>query len=162
MRVPFLRSSPAARSTSNTAKRRAFLAGLLGGVDTAAGSLAFANFLSPRTQWGRVFDPSKASKARQCFFDNFVRKLRHLCRGVATWLLLVPAPARRSRLHQPERRYNTLVSAVSPQPDLQPSRKRPDKLRIYKLEGAASLIIGALILLLTLTPSWHHIVWGAR
>jgi hypothetical protein len=54
------------------------------------------------------------------------------------------------------------VSAVSPQPDQQPSRKRPDKLRIYKLEAAGSLIIGALILLLTLTRYWHHIVWGAR
>jgi len=54
------------------------------------------------------------------------------------------------------------VSAVSPQPDRQPSRKRPDKLRIYELEAAGSLIIGALILLLTLTRYWHHIVWGAR
>ena len=62
----------------------------------------------------------------------------------------------------PERRYNTLVSAVSPQPDQQPSPKRPDKLRIYKLEAAGSLIIGALILLLTLTRYWHHIAWGAR
>ena len=62
----------------------------------------------------------------------------------------------------PERRYNTLVSAVSPQPDQQPSRKRPDKLRIYKLEAAGSLIIGALILLLTLTRYWHHVAWGAR
>src|SRR5712691_2093976 len=54
MRVPFLRSSPAARSTSKTAKRRIFLAGLLDGIDTAAGSLASANFLTSRTVWGRV------------------------------------------------------------------------------------------------------------
>src|SRR5271165_7092990 len=40
MRLPFLRSSPAARSTSNTAKRKVLLAGVLGGVDTTAGSLA--------------------------------------------------------------------------------------------------------------------------
>jgi hypothetical protein len=62
----------------------------------------------------------------------------------------------------PARRYNTLVSAVSPQPDQQPSRKRPDKLRIYKLEAGGILILGALILFLTLTRYWHHIIWGAR
>jgi len=33
---------------------------------------------------------------------------------------------------------------------------------MYKLEAGGILIIGALILLLTLTRSWHHIVWGAR
>jgi hypothetical protein len=58
------------------------------------------------------------------------------------------------------RRYNTLVSAVSPQP--QPSPKRTPKLRIYKLEAGGILIIGVLILLLTLTRYWHHIAWGAR
>ena len=62
----------------------------------------------------------------------------------------------------PARRYNTLVSAVSPQPDQQPSRKRPDRLRIYELEAGGILIIGALILFLTLTRYWHHIVWSAR
>src|SRR5580704_19399045 len=62
MRVPFLRSSPAARSTSKTAKRRIFLAGLLEGIDTAARSLASANFLPSPTVWGRVFDPSVRAK----------------------------------------------------------------------------------------------------
>src|SRR5258708_27327709 len=62
MRVPFLRSSPAARSTSKTEKRRIFLAGLLEGIDTAARSLASANFLPSPTVWGRVFDPSVRAK----------------------------------------------------------------------------------------------------
>ncbi len=57
-----------------------------------------------------------------------------------------PARAGRSRLHQPGAALQ--YSGVS--------------LRIYKLEAAGSLIIGALILLLTLTRYWHHIVWGAR
>ena len=54
------------------------------------------------------------------------------------------------------------MSAVSRQPDQQPSRKRSDKLRIYKLEAGGILIVGALILLLTLTRYGHHIAWGAR
>lgn len=56
------------------------------------------------------------------------------------------------------RRYNTFVPAVSPD---QPFPKRPSKLHIHKLEAGGILIIGALILLLTLTRYWHHIVWGA-
>jgi hypothetical protein len=59
------------------------------------------------------------------------------------------------------RRYNSFVSAVSPPPD-QPSPKRPSKLHIHKLEAGGILIIGALILLLTLTRYWHHIAWGVR
>src|SRR6266853_315398 len=62
MRVPFLRSSPAARSTSKTVKRRIFLAGLLEGIDTAARSLASGNFLPSPTVSGRVFDPSVRAK----------------------------------------------------------------------------------------------------
>ena len=61
----------------------------------------------------------------------------------------------------PMRRYNTHVSAVSPQPQ-QPSPKRPSKRHIHKLEAGGILIIGASILLLTLTRYWHHIAWGAR
>ena len=53
------------------------------------------------------------------------------------------------------------MSAVSPQPD-QRSPKRPPKSYIHKLEAGGILIIGALILLLTLTRYWHHIAWGAR
>ena len=34
--------------------------------------------------------------------------------------------------------------------------------RIYKLEAAGILIIGAVVLILTLTRYWHHIAWGAR
>src|SRR5258707_6788107 len=123
MRVPFLRSSPAVRSSSNTSKRRVFLAGLVGGVDPAAGSLAFANFLPPRTQWGRSSTRPRRAKPGSVSSTTFVLKLSH-----------------------PPRRYNTPVSAVSPQPDQQPSRKRPDKLRIYKLEAGGILISGALIL----------------
>jgi hypothetical protein len=59
------------------------------------------------------------------------------------------------------RRYNALVSAVSLPPD-RPSPNRPSKLHIHKLEAGGILIIGALILLLTLTRYWHHIAWGAR
>ena len=81
--------------------------------------------------------------------------------GVATWLLEVLHEWGARPYISPARRYNTLVSAVSPQPDQQPSRKRPDKLRIYKLEAGGILIVGALILLLTLTRYWHHIAWGA-
>src|ERR1700681_2850360 len=113
MRVPFLRSSPAVRSTSNTSKRRVFLAGLLGGVDTAAGSLAFANFLSPRTQWGRSSTVSEPSKARQCFFHYFVLKLRHpprRCHVAAGG----PARVGRSPLHQPGAALQ--YSGVSRQP----------------------------------------------
>src|SRR5579862_3343812 len=108
MRVPFLRNSPAARSTSKTPKRKVFLAGLLAGIDTAAGSLA-------------------------------------------------------SALIRPGRRYNTFVSAASPpsQPD-HPAAKRRPKLDIHKFEAGGILIIGALILLATLTRYWHHIAWGAR
>lgn len=73
-----------------------------------------------------------------------------------------PARAGARAYINPERRYNTLVSAASPQPDQQPSRERPDNLRIYKLAAGGILIIGALILLLTFTRSWHHIVWGVR
>jgi hypothetical protein len=61
------------------------------------------------------------------------------------------------------RRYNTAVlpADLPPQPD-QPSPERPAKLRIYRLEAAGILIIGAIILILTLTRYWHHIAWSAR
>src|SRR5580765_6340854 len=93
MRLPFLRSSPAARSTSKIPKRRILLAGLLGGVDTAPGSLASANFLSPRTVWGRVEacperSPKASVEAERSPAGLFAVRhdlpnWRHLCRGVA-------------------------------------------------------------------------------
>lgn len=58
-------------------------------------------------------------------------------------------------------RYNVAVSASNPPPD-QPSPERPAKHRIYKLEAAGILIIGAVILILTLTRYWHNIAWSAR
>jgi hypothetical protein len=55
------------------------------------------------------------------------------------------------------------VSAVSPPPQPgPPSSKRGAKLDIHKFEAGGILIIGALILLVTLTRYWHHIAWGAR
>jgi hypothetical protein len=58
-------------------------------------------------------------------------------------------------------RYNTTVSAASPQPDEQ-SAKRPPKSNIYKFEAAGILIIGGFILIITLIRYWHHIAWGVR
>src|SRR5882724_8904074 len=101
MRVPFLRSSPAARSTSKTAKRRIFLAGLLHGIDTAEGSLASANFLPSPTVWGRVFvgtglRPVRSSEARAGFSRPVVQR-------ISPWYPHVASDgsrrAGRSRLH---------------------------------------------------------------
>src|SRR3979490_462835 len=145
MRVPFLRSSPAARSTSKTAKRRIFLAGLLDGIDTAAGSLASANFLPTPTVWGF----SRPVAQRISPWHPHVAS-----DGSRTSGALAPTLSRR-------RPYNAPVSAASPPPD-RPSPKHPSKLHIHKLEAGGISIIGALILLLTLTRFWHHIAWGAR
>jgi hypothetical protein len=63
---------------------------------------------------------------------------------------------------EPERGYNTAVPAASPQPPDQPSPEPTSKSRIYGLEAAGILIIGAVVLMLILVRYWHHIAWGAR
>jgi hypothetical protein len=54
------------------------------------------------------------------------------------------------------------VPAASPQPPDQPSPEPTSKSRIYGLEAAGILIIGAVVLMLILVRYWHHIAWGAR
>ena len=44
----------------------------------------------------------------------------------------------------------------------EPEKERPAKDRIYKLEAAGILIMGAIILLIILVRYWHQIAWGAR
>jgi hypothetical protein len=81
--------------------------------------------------------------------------------GVDTAARSLALPA--SAYIHPARRYNSRVSAVSPQPQPnQPPPKRPSRVHIHRLEAGGILIIGALILLLTLIRYWHHIAWGAR
>src|SRR5258705_3448080 len=151
MRLPFLRNSPAARSTSNIAKRKVFPAGLLGGLDTAGGSLALRE--SPRTTWGQ--SPTALAKRSFAVPSKTCRALLastpgggcpHVVRGAS-------CASVGARAYIERRRYNAFV----PQPPARPARQR-----IFKLEAAGILIIGALILIFILARHWHHIGCGVR
>ena len=151
--MPSLRNSPAIRSTSKVAKRMIFRAELPGGVDTAAGSLAFQELL--RGSVARAPPPARL----ECKGGHI--RVRIKGRSAGGFEFKVKSRRRGARATAP-RGYNHLVSAVSPPPPDRPAQKRPPKSHIYKVEAAGILIIGTVVLILILTRYWHHIAWGVR